>query len=94
MKREIINNCPSTIPLPRFSMVMRAKKSEDMRAIPAESPSILSNRLKAFVIPTIQKMLIKVLKVYDSNQSILKPKNTIKAAATICPTSLVWGDTW
>ncbi len=48
MDKEAIKNCLS-------KLERRKKKKEAIAAIPTDKPSILSNRLKAFVIPTTHR---------------------------------------
>jgi hypothetical protein len=62
-----------------------------IKAIPADSPSILSNRLKAFVMPTIQIMERKRLIVLEKVQLSLKPKMIRIDVITICAANLCCG---
>ncbi|MBW1934691.1 MAG: hypothetical protein JRI84_03940 [Deltaproteobacteria bacterium] len=66
-------------------------KPPAIKAIPAESPSMLSSRLKAFVIPTIQRMDKKRLMVLEKVQSSLNPKKTSMEVIIIWPANLCWG---
>src|SRR6056297_2661341 len=67
------------------------RKTPAIKAMPAERPSILSSRLKALLMPTIQKILIKILAVWESNQLTFIPRNTREETMTTWPISLYCG---
>jgi len=62
-----------------------------IKAIPADNPSILSNRLKAFVMPTIQIIERKRLIVLEKVQLSLNPKIISIEVITICAANLCCG---
>jgi hypothetical protein len=60
-------------------------------ATPAQSPSMLSSRLKALVIPTIQTRVTMVSRVSEVNQPSRNPKKTTALATMNLSDQLVLG---
>ena len=59
---------------------MTAKAEAEMKAIPAERPSILSSRLKALVMPTIQRMEASEGVIRGNVESLMKLIAALDAA--------------
>ena len=59
------------------------RKAAAIKPMPAHKPSILSIKLKAFVMPTIQNIVISVSNVRDVNQCMRNPRNATKDAIRI-----------
>ena len=62
-----------------------------INAMPAHSPSMLSSRLNALVMPTTQTSVSRLSRVTDVSQFSRKPKNSSTDASAICAMSFVDG---
>ena len=71
----------------RDQALMRRTR-EATKATPAESPSMLSSRLKALVIPTIQTRVTTTFIHWKGRNVVVTPARTRMTAASTCPTAL------
>src|SRR3972149_6353354 len=67
------------------SAALIKKTAEETAATPAAKPSMLSRKLKAFEIPTIQRTLMRELATSLPAKSTRMPQATATTAASVCP---------